>query len=378
MKIYQVVPYYPPHLGGMEIFVQRLSEGLAKKGHDVSVFTTSNVKVESISKNNAVRIISLKKMSHVYNVPIVPSLFWRLINEEKPDIINAHQYPIFFSDISAWVSQLRNIPFVLWVHVVSDPKSPLSGLISNTYYSTIGKFPFEMADSIISPTLAYKQKLIDMGTKAKKIQVIPYGIDVEKFYYVNKSNVFKERYNCEGSTIILSVGRLNYQKGFKFLIKAMPGILRRIPDAKLIIVGEGEQLSELENLVKSLDLFESVIFTGALAQKEIPMAYATADIFVLPSLFESFGISLIEAQAAGKPVIGTKTGGVPEALIDGKTGLLVEPGDPKQLEVAILKVLLNKKLQNEFGNNGYDFAKSRYSIQTTIETVSRTYNKIMR
>lgn len=378
MKIYQVVPYYPPHLGGMEIFVQRLSEGLANRGHDVTVFTTSNGKTESISKVNNVRVISLKKMSHIYNVPIVPSLFWRLLDEEKPDVINAHQYPVFFSDTSAWISLLRNIPFVLWVHVVSDPKSPFSGLISDTYYSTIGKFPFVMAESIISPTLAYKQRLIGLGVRSNKIRVIPYGIDVEKFYYAKKSQSFKARYGCRDSKIILSVGRLNYQKGFEYLIKAMPAILRRIPEAKLLIVGEGEQLGSLKNLTKLLNLNQSVIFTGALVQKEIPIAYASADIFVLPSLFESFGISLVEAQAAGKPVIGTRTGGVPEALIENKTGLLVDPRDSKQLEIAILKVLLDNCLTEKLGHEGQNFAKLRYGIQSTLDTVIATYCKIIK
>lgn len=378
MKIWQVVPYYPPHLGGMEIFVQRLSEGLVNRGHDVTVFTTSNDKIESILKVNKVRVISLKKMSHFYNVPIVPSLFWRLFREEKPDIINAHQYPIFFSDTSAWISLLRNIPFVLWVHVVSDPKSPLSGLISDTYYSTIGKFPFEMAKSIISPTIAYKQKLMSLGVRSNKIKVIHYGIDFNKFNCAKKSKTFISRYGCEKSRLILSVGRLNYQKGFSYLINAMPAILKKIPDVKLMIIGEGEQFAALKYLIESLGLNKSVIFTGALSQKEMALAYASTDVFVLPSLFESFGISIVEAQAAGKPVIGTRTGGLPEALIENKTGLLVEPRDSKQLEVAILKVLLNPELNKELGKEGQTFVKLQYSMQSTLDDVISTYSKIIK
>jgi len=339
MKIFQVVPYYPPHIGGMEFYVQRLSEELAARGHEVTVFTSSNTANQSVGKVNGVRIFSLKQMTKVYNVPIVPSLFWRLLQEEKPDIIHAHQYPVFFSDVSVATSWLRNIPLLLHVHVVSEAKSTLSGFISDMYYSTLGLRTLQTADTVVVPSLAYKTKLLKMHVKPEKTQVIPYGIDTKKFRNNTKGETFKIKYHCQGSKVILSVGRLNYQKGFQYLIEAMPAVLNQIPHAKLVIVGEGEQLAYLKQLSKSRGVSESVVFTGALGQAEIPNAYAASDVFVLPSLFESFGISLIEAQAAGKPVIGTRTGGAPEALVDGETGLLVEPGNPEQLEAAIVRVL---------------------------------------
>ena len=105
--------------------------------------------------------------------------------------------------------------------------------------------------------------------------------------------------------------------------------------------------------------------------------YISADVFV-SSLFESFGISIVEAQAAGKPVIGTRTGGLPEALIENKTGLLVEPRDSKQLEVAILKVLLNPELNKELGKEGQTFVKLQYSMQSTLDDVISTYSKIIK
>jgi glycosyltransferase involved in cell wall biosynthesis len=177
--------------------------------------------------------------------------------------------------------------------------------------------------------------------------------------------------------VILSVGRLNYQKGFQYLIDAMPSILKQVPNAKLVIVGEGEQLAYLKQLSKLREVGESVVFTGALGQAEIPNAYAACDVFVLPSLFESFGISLIEAQAAGKPVIGTRTGGVPEALVEGETGILVEPGSIKELEKAIIQVLSCKGLELEMGEKGEKFVEEHYSIQRTVGNVVNAYEKII-
>jgi glycosyltransferase involved in cell wall biosynthesis len=216
-----------------------------------------------------------------------------------------------------------------------------------------------------------------MHVKPDKIQVIPPGIDTKKFHAKNDGEAFKTRYHCHGSKVILSVGRLNYQKSFQYLIKAMPMVLQQIPNVKLIIVGEGEQLAYLNQLSKSLGLSESVIFTGAIDSTEIPNAYSAADVFVLPSLFESFGIVLIEAQAAGKPVIGTRVGGVPEALVDGETGFLVEPGDPKPLGAAIIRVLSDENLARKMGEKGKKFVEARFSIQSAVSSVIDVYKKLV-
>ncbi|MCL5949760.1 MAG: glycosyltransferase family 4 protein [Candidatus Bathyarchaeota archaeon] len=361
----------------MEFYVQRLSEELTARGHEITVFTSSNTAKQSVAKVNGVRVFSLKQMSKIYNVPIVPSLFWRLLHEEKPDVIHAHQYPVFFSDVAAATSWLRNIPLLLHVHVVSEAKSALSGFISDRYYSTLGRHTLQTADTVVVPSLAYKTKLQKMHLNREKIQVIPYGIDTRKFQNNAKSEAFKTRYNCQGSKVILSVGRLNYQKGFQYLIKAMPSVLHQIPNVKLIIVGEGEQLSYLRQLSKSLGVSQSVIFTGAISQAEIPNAYSAADVFVLPSLFESFGISLIEAQAAGKPVIGTRTGGVPEALVDGETGLLIDPGNFEQLEVAIVQALSDKDLAWKMGQRGIKFVETRFSIHAVVNSITKNYEKLV-
>ena len=110
MKIWQVVPYYPPHVGGMEYYVERLSEELAARGHDVSVFTSSNNKTQEAYTRNGVKIRTLKIMTKIYNNPISPTLLTQLMNQEKPDIIHTHQYPIFYSDTAAVVAWTRKIP----------------------------------------------------------------------------------------------------------------------------------------------------------------------------------------------------------------------------------------------------------------------------
>lgn len=375
MKVFQIVPYYPPHVGGMEYYVQRLSEELVVQGHDVTVFTTSNYQLPSIQRVNGVKIHFLKKMTNIYNIPIVPSLLSHLLNSLKPDLVHAHQYPVFFSDISAVVALLKKMPLLVHVHVVSDAKSPLSRFMSDIYYTTLGLQTLNIADTVIVPSQAYRTKLIGMHVNPEHLRVIPYGIDTKKFSQNQKGHEFRKKWNCENSRIILSVGRLNYQKGFHNLLLAMPAIIKHFPDTKLVVVGEGEQEAYLKSLAKLKGVASSVVFTGGLSQADIPAAYAACDVFVLPSLFESFGISLIEAQAMGKPVVCTRTGGAPEAVLEGKTGLIVEPTDVKQLESAVLHLLNDEKLSRMMGYEGQRFVNARYDMKKIITSLIKQYER---
>lgn len=377
LKIFQVTPYYPPHVGGVESFVQLLSEGLASRGHEVTVFASSNSHAQSVRKVNGVKIISLKTVSKVYNVPIVPSLFSRLLHEGTPDVIHAHQYPVFMSDVSAAAAIVKNIPMLLHVHLVPDSKSALSGWINNFYYSTMGLFTLKSADGVVVPSFAYKSKIEKMRVNPEKIQVVPIGIDFERFQIKTDKESFKERYHCQGSKVILSVSRLNYQKGLQYLIRAMPAVLKKVPNAKLMIVGEGEEFSYLNDLSKSLGISQSVIFTGVLSHEEIPVAYSSSDVFVLPSLFENTPLTLIEAQASGKPVISTRVGGVPEVLVDGETGFLVEPRNVKQLEVRIVDLLSDNNLAHEMGEKGKKFVSTRFGISNIVPSFLKAYEKLL-
>jgi glycosyltransferase involved in cell wall biosynthesis len=360
----------------MEFYVQRLSEELAAQGHEVTIFTSSNTLEQSFNNSSNLTIRRLEIMTNVYNVPIVPNLLYQLIDAEKPAVIHTHQYPVFFSDTAAFVCRIKKVPLVLQVHVISDPKSTLSGLISNVYYSSIGLFTLNSADTVIVPSYDYKAKLSKMHVNISKIQVIPYGIDMEEFQFASQGYPFKEKYGCQNSKVLLFVGRLNYQKGLHFLIKAMPTILQQVANVKLLVVGAGEQLADLRQLVASLNLCASVIFTGAIDQKEIHTAYAAADVFVLPSLFESFGISIIEAEASGKPVVATRVGGVPEVLIDGKTGFLVSPCNSIQLAKAILCLLLDSELALKMGEQGRKLVQERFNIKHIVDRLNFQYRKL--
>jgi glycosyltransferase involved in cell wall biosynthesis len=375
MKIFQVVPYYPPHVGGMEFYVDYLSKRLARKGNEIKVFTSSDKDYSYREEVNGVEIIRLKVSAKFYNTPIVSSLFMVLSKEDKPDIVDTHQYPVYFSDVSTLFSLLRRIPLFLHVHVIPDARSVFSGTVSDLYYRTFEKLTLRGSSYVIAPSLAYKAMLTRMGVDAARIFVVPYGVDLKRFNPAEKGETFKKRFNYGDARIILTVGRLNYQKGFQYLLKAMPIILRHIRDVKLVIVGDGELWSYLRNLSSSLGLSDNVIFAGSLHQSKIPDAYASADVFVLPSLFESLGISLLEAQAMGKPVVATRVGGAPEALAEDKSGILVEPKKPNDLAEAIIKLLRDQNLANSMGQYARKFMENNFDLEKSVDRVFELYER---
>lgn len=354
-----------------------LSKELSERGHDVTVFTSSDKSFSYEENVDGLEVYRVSPIGKIYNVPIAPSLLPTLIRKRKPDIVHGHQYPVFFSDVSSMISRFLKTPFLLHVHVVAEAKSLLSNLVSSVYYRTIGKFPLNHASLIVTPSFAYKRTILQMNVPEQKIRVIPYGIDMSRFNPKNDGSAFREKYGCEDSKLILSVGRLNYQKGFNYLIEAASEVLQSFPNAKFVIVGGGEELNSLKDLSTRLGLSETIVLTGAIPTAEMPEAYAAADVFVLPSIFESFGITLIEAQACGKPVVATRVGGAPEALQENETGIIVEPRDSEQLAEAITRIMTDEKTARIMGENGRKFVRTRFNLQKNVDEIIDVYEQLV-
>lgn len=218
------------------------------------------------------------------------------------------------------------------------------------------------------PNSAYThQRLVEFGCGAKKTEVIPPGVDFKKFGWNEAfQNPFQKYGIEEGDRIILSVGRLVERKGFEYLIGAMASLQNDFPSVKLLIVGHGPREEYLKSLAKKMKQWDRVVFAGEVTEKELLACYSRADVFVHPAIVDSkgdtegLGVVLLEAMAAGKPVVATKVGGIPEAIVNGKTGLLVEPRDSVALQKAIRTILLKPTLGNTLGDNGKELVREKF------------------
>jgi phosphatidylinositol alpha-1,6-mannosyltransferase len=201
-----------------------------------------------------------------------------------------------------------------------------------------------------------RQRFIAKGVKKELIKVLYPGVDIDSFHPQDCSGL-REIQGLKGKKVILSVGRLTKRKGFDMVIKVLPLVLQKVPNAVLLICGKGELTAQLRKMAKSYNLDEQVIFTGYVSNAELPLYYNLCDVFIMPSReysqvdAEGFGIVYLEAGACGKPAIGGRSGGIPDAILDGETGLLVDPGDREDIANAIIKILSDDNLARQLGEN---------------------------
>jgi phosphatidyl-myo-inositol dimannoside synthase len=172
--------------------------------------------------------------------------------------------------------------------------------------------------------------------------ILPNCVDVVRFRPLERDPNLVERYGLQSKKVVLTVGRMAAEeryKGFDEVINVMPRLLRRFPDLRYVIVGDGSDRGRLEAKVKAFDLTRSVIFAGHVPEAEKVAYYNLADIYVMPSYGEGFGIALIEAAACGIPIVGSSADGSREALLDGTLGRMVDPRSPDELIEAITSIL---------------------------------------
>jgi glycosyltransferase involved in cell wall biosynthesis len=193
------------------------------------------------------------------------------------------------------------------------------------------------------------------------LRIIPMGVDIGKFSSV-KSSPVRKKYNIKGE-LVLSVGRRAEKKGVTYLITAMKEILHKFPKAGLMVVGDGPEKAALQSQASELGLADSVIFTGSIPKDKLPLYYKAADVFVLPSIVaksgdtEGLGVVLLEAMASGIPVVASNVGGVPDIVIEGKTGLLFPEKDPSAIAKAVVRVLGSREIAKKLSSGGSAHAK---------------------
>ncbi len=228
-------------------------------------------------------------------------------------------------------------------------------------------------DKVIAVSKAVRQFLIEAKiAKPDKITVIYNGITPLTRKISEKDiQAFKDKFKIADDDIVIgTIGSFNIQKDTATLIKATERMVKKWPKIKLVLVGKGPLKCKLERLVKKLKLEERVVFTGSLSN--VLPALKAFKIFVLPSLSEAFGITLLEAMKTGVPIVATRVGGIPELITHNHNGLLVEPKDPKQLAATLMKLLNDKKLQRKLTSN-HAKTVDKFSADEMIEQTEKVY-----
>jgi|GEM_PF-4090065 len=251
------------------------------------------------------------------------------------------------------------------------------GDIGGNSYMWIERLTRFFPDLYISNSQAGADFLLNrVRLSPKKVIVIPNGIDFDIPDDVEQQaiRIRRDFQIPDGSFIVGSIGRLYPMKGYEFLIRAMPEILRTIPEAVLVLVGEDRMNGSLQKTVNSLDLSDKVIFAGL--SRSVAAWHKVFDVFVLPSLSEATSTAAIEAMFSSLPIIATNVGGNPDVIVDGKTGMLVPSRSPNVLAKAVIYLYQSPALQKQFAAAGLERAQVNYNLTRMLNEYGAIFEKL--
>jgi glycosyltransferase involved in cell wall biosynthesis len=290
--------------------------------------------------------------------------FSRIVRKWSPAIVHAHDphavamaaLALSFGSSSPQpkIVASRRVDFHLQAHAFSQWK-------------------YRQVDGFIAASNAIRDILVQDKIPSGRIQVVHDGIDVEKIENREAIDIHAEYWLPHGVPVIVNVGALVGHKGQKHLVDAMPIVLREVPDAHLVIFGEGELRAPLERQVKHLGLEKRVLLPGF--REDVLSLVKSADVFVMSSVTEGLGSAVLDAMAMRLAVVGTHAGGIPEAVVPGETGELVEPGEPKALAAAIVKLLKNQDLRRAYGESGYARVRDLFGVDRLVEGTLSAYQR---
>jgi len=378
MNIVHINPFFHPFLGGTENYLLDLSKRLAKK-HDVSVITSLLPGTASYEEYLGIKIyrlpsLVLRKLPSFLPPPFSMPIgfgyyFSKICRKEKPDIVHLHnRFAPQFDSVIFW-KRLFRTPLFLNIHN-SRPIgiNPQTDLFGGIYDDTIGRLIMKSCDRIIANSRYSLEATVPDGYPKQKQEVIYNGIDT-KIYRKKKSHI-KDELGCEH--LLLSVGRLLPQKGLEYLIRALPDVEA---DFHYLMMGEGPERDNLQRLINKLGLQKRVTIMGKVPDEKKIECYSDADIFVHPSLYEPFGIVLVEAMATECAVVSTAVGGIPEVV--GDAGILVEPRDSKQIAQAIERIAHDKKLMGRYKKLGRERTEKIFDWDIIAGQFEKSYRNYL-
>jgi glycosyltransferase involved in cell wall biosynthesis len=289
----------------------------------------------------------------------------RILKQLKPDIVHAHDpHGVAMAGLALSMStQLAKPPLVAARRVDFHLRG-----------SSLSRWKYRQVDCFLCASDAIRQMLISDGVPAARAVTVHEGIDLERVEAAPPANLHAELWLPHHAPIVGNVAALVPHKGQRHLIEAARLVLPQVPDARFVIAGEGELRPALERQIKDHHLEKHVLLAGF--RPDVLSLHKAFDIFVMSSVTEGLGTSLLDAMAAGKPVVATTAGGIPEVVVDGETGFLVPPRDHDAMAGAIVKLLKDEALRHRMGEAGRARVRTIFSAERMVQETLRVYQRV--
>lgn len=356
------------NVGGAEVLACRLARGLADSFRFVFVCLDELGTLGREMREEGFPVAILGRRSG-----LDWGCAWRLgrfLRGQRVDLVHAHQYTPFFYALMARMSY-RRPPVLFTEHGRHFPDYPRRKRL------WANRLLLERRDRVVGVGQSVRQALIDNeGFPPERVDVVYNGISLAaKTSSGDRQGVRAELGLEDDTPLILQVARLDYLKDHATAVRAMAEVVRQYPQARLVLVGEGPERKAIEDLIASMGLRDRVQLLGL--RLDVSRLLAGADLFLLSSISEGIPLTIIEAMAAGLPVVATRVGGVPEVVEDGRTGLLAPAGDPVALGAGILKLLTAPARRREMALRGQDRALHEFSEPNMIAAYEKLYRRML-
>lgn len=375
MRLILVTQDFPPDVGGTQTYSFEVANWLAKWCEDFVIVAPKVPGCEAIDAILPYEVIRLECSYNQLGFKTGKTLV-NLAYERGFDSVFHVQWSTIISGVYA-----RSRSPIKYIYAAAHGRELLLRPLPffNSWYNAFRKILLQKAD-LHFPVSHYTGSLLtELGISEASIEVVPNGVNIDRFYPVNV-DLEKSKLGLEDKKVILTVCRLVERKGIDVVINALPELARKIPEIKYLIAGTGPDLQRLQRLAEQLGVSDYISFLGYIPDEQLNEIYNLCDVFVMPSHHrppevEGFGLVFLEAGATGKPCLGTTAGGISDAIQDGQTGYLVQPNDYQGLTDALTRLLKDEDLASRMGDNARFYIMNQCNWEERVKHIYTTLSQ---
>lgn len=387
MRILMLSWEFPPRVvGGLARHVEELSAALVRAGHDIHVITADSEGAPEFENYNGVKVYRVKSFrpKHLNFIDEIMQLNFgmlehanRLIKNEYFDFIHAHDWLVGHAAMT--LKRSFGTPLITTIHATEHGR--WSG-IHNEIQSYINNMEwllnYESSGTIVCSNYMKNELETIFGLPSNKLFVLPNGVEAGKFDFDFDQWNFRKKFAYDNEKLIMSVGRMVPEKGFQVLSDAALKVLQNYGNARFVIAGKGGMLETLRARVERMGISDRVNFVGFMSDDDLKKLFRVSDVAVFPSLYEPFGITAIEAMAAGTPIVVSDTGGLGEIVDHNYTGLKTYVGNSDSLAWGILEYLYNPDYANSVRKNAYHKVVNVFNWDIIARDTVNVYSQLLK
>lgn len=378
---------YLPHSGGSRVYYANLFANLLLASPDTVTLLTKKVpgwqEYDRVASTDRFQIVRKFKPLPNWRYEQLPKAIPQFLHAastlltKRFDVLHCGDlFPQAFNGV--FLSKIFRVPLVIFCH-----GDEISQTDRRRHQPKVRNFIYRQADAIVAANQFAADGLLRIGIPADRIHKLTPGVNRDHFHPDPPNSELIEKHGLAGKKVLLTVARLVPRKGHKVVLEALPKVLRQVKDLRYLIAGDGPEKSRLEQQAKDLGISESVVFLGDVSHDKICEYYNVCDVFLMINRMEaqgdveSFGMVFTEANAMGKPVIGGRSGGTAEAVLEGETGFLVDPDSSDEVAERLCQLLLNENLRRGMGAKGLRRVEDEFNWESRGVNLRRITEEIV-